>query len=294
MRRILELSIGGLAVGQLSACSPERIIETPLTPTAGVRFINAVPDTGAMDFRFVDLVENTAAWNQAFRNNPVIASGVATSQQVQFKAARAGQRHFRIFMNGTTAAVASTVVKDTTVTLEQDHNYTILLWGNARAGSTPALRLTVIDETVADPGAQVALRVINATGSAIDVRHYPSGGTVPAAATWSNVGPVTVSSYVTAAPGQIRFNVQPAGGGAPLFADALALIGAPAVTGPPGPTDALPGTTLAGSAVTAIVFPRSVAGSQAPQSGASSSTPAFTAPAVTFVWDRRPPRPAGI
>ncbi len=291
MRRIFDLSLLCLAVSVVNACSPEQIIETPVAPTAGVRFINAVPDTGAMDFRFVDVVENSAHWGQAFRNNPVIASGVTTSQGVQFKPARAGQRHFKIFMNSTNPAVAQITVKDTTVTLVEDHNYTVLLWGNARAGSTPGLGLAFIDETVPDPGSQVALRVINATGSAIDVRHYPSGGTPPAAATWSNVPPLTVSSYVTAAPGQTQFNVQPAGGGAALFADALALVGAPALTAPPGPTDALPGTTIAGSAVTAIVFPRSVAGSRAPQ---TTAAPSYAAPVVTFVWDRRPPRPPGV
>jgi hypothetical protein len=290
MRRISRLMMLCLALGGANACNPEQIIDTPIVPTAGIRFINAVPDTGAMDFRFVDVPENSAHWGQAFRNNPVITSEVPTSQAVQFKPARAGSRHFKIFMNSTNPVVAQRVVKDTTVQLEADHNYTVLLWGNARAGSTPAMRLTFIDETVADPGAQVALRVINATGSAIDVRYYPNTGTPPATATWSNVAPMTVSSYVTAAPGQLRFNVQPAGGGAALVADPLALIGAPAVTAPPGPTDALPGTTVAGSAVTAIVFPRSVAGSQAPQ---TTAAPSYAAPAVTFVWDRRPPRPPG-
>jgi hypothetical protein len=294
MRRIIELSALCLVVGVVGACSPEGTIDTDLEPTAGVRFINAVPDTGAMDFRFIDLPENSAHWNQGFRNNPVITSGVTTSQGVQYKPARAGSRTFRIFMNSTDPAVASRVVMERTVDLVADHNYTVLLWGNARTGSTPALTLTVIDETVADPGAQVALRVINATGSAIDVRQYPSTGTAPATATWANVAPMTVSSYVTAAPGQIRFNVQPAGGGAALFADALALVGAAAVTTPPGPTDALPGTTVAGSAITAVIFPRSVAGSRAPQTTGSATVPSYAVPVVTFVWDRRPPRPPGI
>jgi hypothetical protein len=294
MRRIFELSAVCLIVGVAGACKPEATIDTDLEPAAGIRFINAVPDTGAMDFRFVDIPENSAHWNQGFRNNPVIASNVTTSQGVQFKPARAGSRTFRIFLNSTDPAVASTVVMERTVDLVADHNYTVLLWGNARTGSAPALTLTIIDETVADPGNNVALRVINATGSAIDVRQYPSTGTAPATATWANLAPMTVSSYVTTAPGQLRFNVQPAGGGTALFADALALPGAAAVIGPPGPTDALPGTTVAGSAVTAIVFPRSVAGSRAPQTTGSATVPSYTVPVVTFVWDRRPPRPAGI
>ena len=63
----------------------------------------------------------------------------------------------------------------------------------------------------------------------------------------------------------------------------LALIGAPYASDLEG----LPGSTIAGTALSAIIFPRSVAGSQAPQ------TAAFAAPSVSFVWDRRPPRVPG-
>jgi hypothetical protein len=286
MRRIFKLSLLCLSAGAVHACAPEQIVETPNVPTAGVRFINAVPDTNQMDFRFVDLVENSAHFRIAFRNNPVTTgtgvAAVTASTLVQYKPATVGQRHFRIFLSDTLQSVASTVIKDSTLTLEEGKNYTVLLWGSARAGT---MRLTVIDESVPDPGAQVALRVINATESAIDVRQYPHGGTPPAAATWANVGPLGISSYVSTAPDTIRFNVQPAGGGAVLFADARALVGESALVGPPGPFDESPGTTRRGSAVTAIIFPRSVAGSKAPQG--------FTTPSISFIWDRRPPRPPG-
>jgi hypothetical protein len=100
------------------------------------------------------------------------------------------------------------------------------------------------------------------------------------------LGAYTISTYVTAPPGQIRYNVQPAGGGTVLFSDALALIGQPAGTQTAGCTvgvdcEAIPGTTVPGSAITLIVFPRSVAGSKAVS---------FTTPGGSFMWDRRPPR----
>ncbi len=67
----------------------------------------------------------------------------------------------------------------------------------------------------------------------------------------------------------------------------LALIGAAATSsagaGAKLDISSVPGTTVAGSAVTLIVFPRSTAGSKAPQ------TAAFQIPAGSFVWDRRPP-----
>jgi hypothetical protein len=148
------------------------------------------------------------------------------------------------------------------------------------------MRLVFFEEDVPDPGTQVALRVINATEQAIDVRYYPSGGTPPAAASWAAIPPASISSYITTAPGDYFYNVRAAGSGTNLVAtDARALLGAAATTVAPGPFDAIPGTSVAGSAVTGIVFPRSVSGSQAPN---------VTTPSISFVWDRRPPRPAGI
>jgi len=283
MRRLVQLSMLCFVAGVAGACSPDEVISTENIPTAGVRFINAVPDTGAafgLDMRFVDLPESNSHFRIAFRNNVQTTAEVPASTQIQYKNTRAGSRHFRIFLDDTLANVAQTVLKDSTVNIEAGKLYTFLLWGNARSAGADRMRLTIIDESVADPGTSVALRVINTTGSAIDVRQYASSATVPGTATWANVAPYSISTYVTAAPGQKRFNVQPAGGGTALFTDALALIGAAATVD----IEALPGTSIAGSAVTAIVFPRSVAGSKAPQGGA------FNNPAISFMWDRRPPR----
>lgn len=273
-----------LAVGIVTACDRDEEFATENIPTAGVRFINAVPDTGAafgLDFRFVDLIENNAHFRIPFRNNPTTSGGVTASTLIQYKPARAGSRHFRIFLADSLQSIATVVLKDSTLNLEAGKNYTVMLWGNARvAAGANRMRLTVWEETVADPGANVALRVINATDAPIDARQYVSTGTAPANPTWANVAPYTASTYVTVAPSQVRYNVQPAGGGTTLFTDALALIGQAATAD----IEATPGTTIAGSAITAIVFPRSVAGSRAPQGGA------FNAPAISFMWDRRPPR----
>lgn len=269
MRRSFAFAAALFAVGLTAACKPEEIIETEDIPTAGIRFLNLVPDTGAVDFRPVDIVENSTFYNVAFRSTTL----------AYYKNARAGSRNFRIFMSGTTAAVASTVVKDTTVTLEEGKLYTFVLWGFARAGSAPGMKLTVLQDNPADPGTQVGLRVVNAAAGlgALDVAQYPNGGTVPTSPTWAAVAELSASAYVNAPTGQIRYNVKPAGGGSNLFADALALAGSPATVD----LDALPGTTVAGSAVSGFVVPRSVAGSQAAS---------FTTPSVIFLWDRRPPR----
>lgn len=290
MRRLLLLSMLCVTAGAISGCSLDEVHPTENIPYAGVRFINAVPDTAGafgMDLRFVDQPENNAHFRIGFRSGPTTSGGVTASTGVQFKATRAGSRQFRIFLNDSLQAVASVVLKDTIVTLEAGRNYTALLLGNARTTAPPAMRLVFFEETVADPGAQVALRVINTTPTAIDVRHYPDAGAVPAAATWANVASLSVSAHVLATPGRIRYNVRPAGGGANLFADALALIGVAASstagTGAPLDIEATPGTTVAGSAITLIVWPRSTAGARTPQ------TAAFQVPAASSIWDRRPP-----
>jgi len=289
MRRILQLSALCLAAGIASACKPEEVLTNTVEPKAGVRFINAVPDSAGnfgLDFRFVDFVENSDHYRITFRNNPQASGGVTGSAGIQYKPARVGSRHFRIFLDDTLQSIASVILKDTTVNLEANHNYTVLLWGYARSSGADKMRLTFIDENVPDPGAQVALRVINATNAPIDVSQYVATATAPATPTWANVPAFGVSNYVSVAPNQIRYNVRPAGATSTLFADALALIGQPIGTETAGckvgvDCDVTPGTTVPGSAVTLIVFPPSVAGSKAAS---------FTTAGGSFMWDRRPAR----
>jgi len=308
MRRIIQLSVACLTAGAVSACSGrDAVTETGVEPTGGVRFINAVPDTGGsagVDFRFVDLVENNAQYAIPFRNNISTSGGVPASTQIQFKATAAGSRHFRIFLDDSLPAVASqrlgcpTVfsandhcIGDSTMTVEKDHRYTALLWGNARGGATP-MKLTIIDETCAPTDtSQIGLRVINATtNTTIDVRQY-TGTTVPATATWAALAPMSISTcvYVPTSTG-IKFNVRNTATATNyVTTDGTALIGIANGQTANGclvgtDCDATPGTSAAGSVVTAIIFGPSVAGSKAVQ---------FSTPAMSFMWDRRPNRNPG-
>ena len=283
MRRFYQLSMLCVVAGIVSACRVEEVVKTEDIPTAGVRFINAVPDSSGaygLDFRFVDIVENNAQFRVSFRNSPTTSGGITASTLTEYKATRAGSaRHFRVFLDDTLINIASTVVKDSTLNLEAGHLYTVLMWGSGRSTGADKMRLTVLDEAPTNSAAQIALRVINATSAPIDVREYAQGGTAPAAATWASVPALGVSSWVVASPGQVMYNVQPAGGGTTLFSDQLALPGQAATIDLP----ANPGTTVAGSAVTLVVYPRSTAGARTPQ------TSAFAVPAGSFMWDKRPP-----
>lgn len=296
MQRISRLSVLCLIAGAaMSACKPEEVTNVPRTPSAGVRFINALPDSAGafgLDFRFVDLVENSTQFRVPFRNSPTVTGGVTASSSVQFKAAAAGPaRHFVVFLDDTIQAIASTKLKDSTLNLEDGKNYTVILWGAARAGQ---MKLKVIEETIADPGpGKVWLRVINAGDVAIDASQYVTGTAVPGTPTWAAVAPYTASAFVAADTGSKTYNVRLAGTTTSLLAsDLLALLGAPATSTagcPPAPATckldiaSLPGTRIAGSAITLVVYPRSTAGARTPQ------TATFLVPAGAFIWDRRPP-----
>ena len=303
MRRISNLSVLCLAAGVMAACSlPDEIITTENIPTAGVRFINAVPDTNLVDMRFYDFVESNAHFRIGFRANPVAAGGVTASTQVQYKNARAASRKFRVFLNDTLQSVASKVLYDITFTFQAGKNYTVWMMGNARrngvVGATDTMRLNVVEDAPADPGALVALRLVNATNAVINGRQYTGaavvaqGATVPTSTTgWPSLAPYTIGSYitvpVTVSPNSVRYNIRnptDVDGTGNLFADGSALIGAVAGRSLGATVDdlePLPGTAAAGSAVTGVVYPASVVGSRAVQ---------FTTPGLSFIWDRRPPR----
>lgn len=286
MRRFIKLALTCLAAGAVGACEVDTVIETEAIPTAGVRFINAVPDMGAMDFRFVDMVENTSHWNVAYRNNPATTALETNSLQVQFKNARAGSRTYKIFRTSIDPAIASQEVipGPQTIDLTAGAKYTILLWGYATPGGAgrpagaPAMSIRVIPEDVTVPAGQVALRVINASVDAITASFFtnpaaPNGGSTVGAAPagtviQANLAGMTVGTYANTTPGTLRFKLEPPGGPAgQLWANQIAMIGAgPTISGAAcNPAtqqcdiEGSPGTTQAGSAITAIVFPGAIA-----------------------------------
>ena len=295
MRRFVKLSLLGL-VASVSACSsPDLVHPTEVLPYAGVRFINAVPDTGGafgLDFRFVDLLESNAHYQIRFRNNPTSNTAPATdySSAIQYKGAREGSRHFKVFLDDTLQSAAQITLSDQTVSLVKGKNYTAMLWGNARSTGTDKMALAFWEEDVTTPAAgKVKLRVINTTSGPLDVWATISTGTVAATATWPAVPAYSKSAYVEVDSGLYSYRVRTAGSATNLFADRNANVGTPATCSGvfPCPTgafpdiDAIPGTRISGSAVSGIVFPASVAGSKAQQ---------FAAPGMTFVWDLRPVR----
>ena len=305
MRRFVKLSLLCLAAGAGACSTPELEHPTENLPYAGVRFINAVPDSAGsfgLDFRFVDLLESNAHFRITFRNSP--ASNIPSA--IQYKGAREGNRQFRVFLDDTLQSIASKVLVDMTVPLVKEHNYTAMLWGNGRSASTTAagaggdkMALSFWDEdvTVTTAG-KIKLRVINATSAPIDVYTFV-GSTVPGTPTWAAVPAYSKSNYVEVDSGSYNYQIRAAGGATALVATSAMIAGQVATcsgrpaneytaANPSGcpigqseDIEALPGTKVAGSALSAIVFPPSVAGSKAAQ---------FSSTGIGYMWDKRPPR----
>jgi hypothetical protein len=306
MRLHRLIGAAGLAVA-LAGCNGDEFTDTPVVPTAAVRFINAVPDTGAVDFRFVDIVENSSFFAQPFRSTASTAVAGTFNTLVFYQPAKTGQRHIKVFFASSTQSVASVVIVDTTVTLTEGKYYTFVLYGHMRAGSVPGKKLMVMEDTPSDPGAQVGLRVVNLGPALGAVDAYvaacsitpsstggPEGrgtcpaGTRPASASLTNVAEAGSSPQVSfaaatpftasATPGTTyRFWFTAAGG-------ATDLLSAPA-SAPQGTVGTInqnpvPGVSVAGSVLTAFVFNKTVVGSTAQN---------FTTPGVIFSWDKRPP-----
>lgn len=273
----LSFSLLALTVLATAACSrDDGVSVNARPPLGGVRFINAVPDGGPVDIRMVDQIE----WSASSVSN-------ATNYGLPFRSGtihwptEAKARHIRVFPTDSSIAVTSQILHDTTITIEADKNVTLMLVGSRVSGG---VRFVMIDDTApALSASQVAVRLVNATQAGqtpANANGYITAtdtSTLPATPTFSNVGPVSASAYVVRDTAAFAVRATATGSTASIFSSA-APTGAPAGAG----IAATAGARGPGSAMSAYVFPRSVAGTAAPQSTA------FTAPAVIFFVDRIP------
>ena len=246
---------------------------TELPPLAFVRYINALPDTLATTVRFIDQVEFSP---MTWAGVPFRGLGGGNYQGTQ-----AGSRTFRVFTFQANASTTGNTAQlgDLTHNFEAGKYYTVIFTGFARNGGSPARGIQVIEDVIPTPGAQIAVRALHA-GAGI--------GNVDVYLTPTTTSPITgspaitglafnnASSYATLAPGAFAVRVTASGSTTPV-------ISAAAPNGTAGTTSADPigGAAQAGSVITAVAFPASVAGSPA-QASAN--------PSVLFFIDRHPPR----
>src|SRR3954468_14560010 len=170
--RLLSVGCLAAALAAFGGGSDVNIV-TP-DPAALVRFINAVPDTGAMDFRFVDAVEGVPS-------TPFVNLKFRDGFDRAYQRVNVGTHHIRVFMgsanvgpSGSTndPSVVSTVMADTTFTFALGTHYTFLFYGSARAGAQKFLILT--DNVAAAPAGNFSIRAVNMNAAAQDV-YVPSG-----------------------------------------------------------------------------------------------------------------------
>jgi hypothetical protein len=275
----------------VTACADDDGITNlgPPPPAALVRFVNVNTDTGTVDLRFIDRVENLPTlMGVGFRG----ASGL-------YQRVGSGTRQLRVFPNDPNINLTrQELVVDDSHNLTTDQRYTYIYAGRPRLTSGPeAARLHRIEEAAppTPPANQIALRVIHAAvGSpAVDVYVVPvTSATAATPADWrtSRVHVFTNLTYlgnpsayanVPARPitaGNLyRFVVAAAGSttGDPVFAFTPNQPGVPAPTGTAtgaGTVGAQPGVQIAGSVMTAIVAPGQTAGSR--QFAAANQDPA--------------------
>lgn len=272
--KTIQWGLLAAVLGGIAACDEgDSTSPPPNLPTAAIRFINAVPDTMAMDYRFVDLVTNAGMFGAAFRAN-----------QAVYVPLLAGDHTFRVFLSDSTPAIASTVVEEQSFTYAADESYTVVHAGFMRTGSSPAATVSVQQDNPPTPATgRVGLRVLHlgAGMGALDIfvgTTSTSGQTPAASPTWTNVSYGQTTAYVDVDTAALRVAVTATTTTTPLVvANTAAPAGAPAS----GTSSATPGVRIAGSVLTVVILPASVPGSMAPQT--------FTVPAFAFLTERRPP-----
>lgn len=276
-------------------------------PVAGFRYVNLVPDLGPVDFRVVDIIGDAPnAIGATFRTGGA-PYGVITAFLPPHLPVRAGTRTIRVFRNHTHPDTASIVVYETTFDFVADNDYTLYMYGYSvsPANGTPALTAQIVQDNPTDPGASISVRVIHLaptlSGSTLaagnlDVFVDTLGAAVtPTAGTalFTNVAFGDVRTYSNRTP-----RIASAGPPAVTALNYRAVIAATGTTTPfiqadvpngvVGTSTANPiaGDLVAGTSISAVIVPRSTAGSPAPQ------TAAFAAPTILFLIDRQPPRTA--
>jgi hypothetical protein len=277
----------------LASCSGEadKVFVAEPGQVAYIRFVNAIPDSGGQDWRFVDAVEGSpTTLNLVFRQ---IFPGTS------YQSATPGVRHLKIFQsaldqtysdpNLTSPAVVSTVFLDSTFTLAAGTRYTIMAVGNLRAPRTA--KFVILTDAYPDPGASVAVRVVNAgAGASLDVYASAAGGAaaLPASPLAAALASYTASPWVSTPTGALNLRANAAGSKTlPAMVDANAPAGVAAdkvlnLT-------AIGGSTIAGTAFTAFMFPPAVTGSLAANVVAGTCPTRCTTPGAVYAVDRYPP-----
>jgi len=268
---------GVLVVGVAAGCKKDATFQEPIPPQAALHWVNAVPDTGVLDIRPIDIITNAALMDAPFRGAHQFYQGID-----------AGTRRIRAFLSSGDPAITGVPILDTTVSLTADNSYSLIYAGFARTGSNPGRAMWLVPDAPTAPGAnQVGIRILHAGAGIgnVDINvTRRAADTLPDAPLVGNAAYKSVSNYFafvrdTITADSLRVVVTAAGTKTPV----LFSLRLPPGTVGDSTVNPIPGVRLAGSVFTAVIVPASVVGSGAPQGGA------FAAPSAVFLNDRRPP-----
>lgn len=278
--RYLLLFFGALSV---AACSDDEggASITDIPPLAFTRFVHAVPDTSATDWRFTDILEfSPAAFALGYRGF------------TPYQATQPGTHTLRIFPTSQDINVTSQRMIDQDVTFVAGQYYTIVHTGYARDGASPADHIVIYqDDIPATIGAtQYVLRAMNQSPlwGSVDV-FAPSSTTaaLPGTPLFSAVDYEEATAYTALNLGAVALRALPAGQTVALRTMANATAPAGAAADPEDNLTAIGGTGIGGSAISAIFTEGSVVGSSAPQTAAFvSSTADATLRATATSYER--------
>lgn len=246
------------AIVAIAGCSSTDLTNSALPGLAGVRYINALADTGSVDLRMVDQIEWSAN-----------ATPLNFRQGIEHQPTEAKARHIKVFSFASRdISVVQQVLVDTTITFAANSKYTLLLTGSARAKT--AKFIVINDDPPALSAGQIAVRTVNASTGAIDAYVVTTAADpIPGSPTAANVGANSTSPYLVRATGAVALRVTDRGV-TTVNASAAGPVGSPNPIGTTGTYFPSAGVDNAGSAFSVYYFPRGVAGSLQ-----TSTTPAI-------------------
>jgi len=168
MRVTRAILFGATAITAAIGCHPtgDSPNNAPVAQVAYTRFVNAVNDTGALDMRFVDQVQNSP-----------VGLAVQYRSFTFYQATNPGNRLLRAFFDSVNTAQAVTVStvqvgNDTTLSLTAGSYYTIVLLGPSKSAKPKWIVLTdnakgfdtTWSSVVADT-LHIAARIVNLTAA---------------------------------------------------------------------------------------------------------------------------------
>jgi len=157
----------------VAACDDDGISVNTIDPAGLVRFVNAAPQPGTVDLRFIDRVESLPLFLEV---------GFGQNSGAGYQRVLSGTRHLRVFPNSTDPNVASTrLVDNPGFSLAADERVTLLLTQDG--DSHQITRIADPGTIQRAPAGQIAVKALHAAAAqqgALDVYVVPT----PVPADW--------------------------------------------------------------------------------------------------------------